>query len=142
MRKAKFELVANLPPDGVAVFNWDNAHIRAMHERGYPATRLTVSRQLSLDEARSQGVVWLASDINASLEGLTFRVTHAPSGETATVETPLHGEHNVSNLLLCIAVARHEGIPLREYCGAHPPLAARRKPPDPRDQRRRHHHHQ
>ena len=37
-----------------------------------------------------------------------------PSGEQASIETRVVGEHNVTNLLLCIAVAFHEGIPLRD----------------------------
>ncbi|MCY4145430.1 MAG: UDP-N-acetylmuramoyl-tripeptide--D-alanyl-D-alanine ligase [Chloroflexi bacterium] len=114
VQKAKYELVANLPPDGVAVFNWDNAYIRAMHERGYPATRLTVSRELSLAEARAQGVTWLAQDIRESLDGLSFCAIDVASGETAQIATRLHGDHNVTNLLLCIAVARREAIPLRD----------------------------
>ncbi len=117
VQKAKYELVANLPPEGVAVFNWDNPYIRAMHERGYPATRLTVSRQLPLEEARAQEIDWLASDISESLTGLSFRVVDVANDESAYVETRLHGEHNVSNLLLCIAVARHESIPLRDIAG-------------------------
>ena len=37
-----------------------------------------------------------------------------PSGEQAEIATSIVGEHNVTNLLLCIAVACHEGIPLRD----------------------------
>ena len=33
---AKYEIIKALPPDGVGVFNWDNPHIRAMAQRGYP----------------------------------------------------------------------------------------------------------
>lgn len=117
VQKAKYELIANLPPDGVAVFNWDNAYIRAMHKRAYPATRLAVSRELSLDEARAQGVTWLARDIHESLDGLSFRAIDVASGETAQIDTRLHGEHNVTNLLLCMAIARREGIPLRDIAG-------------------------
>ncbi|MYC54180.1 MAG: UDP-N-acetylmuramoyl-tripeptide--D-alanyl-D-alanine ligase [Chloroflexi bacterium] len=117
VQKAKYELVANLPPDGLAIFNWDNTYIRAMYKRGYPAKRLTVSRELSLDEARAQGVDWLAQDMRESIAGLSFRVMDVKSGEYAQVETRLHGEHNVSNLLLCIATARNEGIPLRDIAG-------------------------
>ena len=53
IKNAKYELIKNLPPAGVAVFNWDNSYIREMAELGYPATRLTVSRELAMDEAKS-----------------------------------------------------------------------------------------
>ena len=114
VQQAKYELVAKLPPDGVAIFNWDNRYIRAMHKRAYPATRLTVSRELSLEEARAQGVAWLAQDMRESIEGLSFRALDVKNGESAQLQTRLHGEHNVTNLLLCIATARHEGISLRD----------------------------
>ena len=117
VQKAKYELIANLPPDGVAVFNWDNTYIRAMHKRGYPATRLAVSHELSLHEARAQGVTWLAQDICENLAGLSFRAIEVASGESGQIETRLHGEHNVTNLLLCIAIARREGISLRDIAG-------------------------
>ena len=114
VKKAKYEIITNLPADGVAVFNWDNHYIRDMIAEGYPATRLTVSRELSIDQAREQGLTWVASEIDESLKGLSFYVTCIPSGERQLITTRVVGEHNVTNLLLCIAVAYHEGISLRD----------------------------
>ncbi len=114
IKQAKYELIRNLPPDGVAVFNYDNPYIRDMIVRNYPAKRLTVSREISLDEAQARGLAWIASDIQERLSGLSFTATHVPSGESATIATAIVGVHNVSNLLLCIALARHEGIPLKD----------------------------
>ena len=114
IKRAKYELVSNLPADGVAAFNWDNPYIREMAAEGYPATRLTVSRAVSLDQSRAQGITWIATDLSESLSGLTFCARHVPSGEGARITTGIVGEHNVTNLLLCIAVACHEGIPLRD----------------------------
>ena len=112
IKNAKYELVKNLPPDGVAVFNWDNPYIREMANLAYPDTRLTVSRELTLDQAKAQGLTWIASDIEENLSGISFRVTRISSGEDARISANIVGAHNVSNLLLCIAVANHEGIPL------------------------------
>ena len=112
--RAKYEIIKNLKPDGVGVFNWDNEYVRSMAARGYPETRLTVSRELDSGQARRQGVTWIAGDIEESLAGLSFTVTHVESGERARLQTGLMGEHNVTNLLLCIAVAYHEGIFLRD----------------------------
>ncbi len=114
IKRAKYELVSNLPAHGVAVFNWDNPYIREMAAEAYPETRLTVSRAVSLDQAQTQGITWIATDISESLSGLTFNSRHVPSGEGARITTGIVGEHNVTNLLLCIAVAYHEGIPLRD----------------------------
>lgn len=114
VRRAKYEIVKNLPADGVAVLNWDNAYVRAMAEAGYPKTILTVSRELTLEAAQEQGVAWIASDVKATLGGLSFTAAHAASGERALIKTEVVGEHNATNLLLCIAVAYHEGIALRD----------------------------
>ncbi len=114
IKRAKYELVSHLPADGVAAFNWDNVYIREMVAKDYPATRLTVSRAVSLDEARAQRITWIASDISESLSGVAFQATHVASGNQARITTGIVGEHNVTNLLLCIAVASHEGIPLRD----------------------------
>ena len=114
IKNAKYELVKNLPPDGTAVFNWDNAYIREMASLGYPSKRISVSRELSPKQAREQNVSWLATDIEESLAGLAFRVTHLASGESAQIATSVIGLHNVTNLLLCIAAAHHQGIALRD----------------------------
>ena len=114
VRRAKYELVKNLPADGVAVLNWDNPYVRAMAEARHPNTILTVSRELSLEAARKHGVSWIAKDVSETLAGLSFAVERVNSGEQAEIETGIAGEHNATNLLLCIAVAYHEGIPLRD----------------------------
>lgn len=114
IKQAKYELVSNLPADGVAAFNWDNPYIREMIAEAYPATRLTVSRAVPLDEAQEQGITWVASEVSESLSGLAFRAWHAPSGANEPITSAVVGAHNVTNLLLCIAVAFHEGIPLRD----------------------------
>ncbi len=117
VKRAKYELIKSLGRDGVAVLNWDNPYIREMAAAGHPGRIIAVSRQLSLDEAREQGVDWLASEMEPSLRGLRFRATHLPTGESALLETPVLGAHNASNLLLCIAAARHEGVAMRDIVG-------------------------
>jgi len=117
IRRAKYEIVKNTPADGVAVLNWDNPYVRAMTEAGHPNTILTVSRELTEEEAQGQGITWIASDVKATLGGLSFTAAHTSSGERAHISTKVVGEHNVTNLLLCIAVAYHEGIPLRDIAG-------------------------
>ncbi len=109
---AKYEIIKELPPDGVGVFNWDNPYVRQMAEKGYPKTRLLVSKTVSPDDPK--GVRFVGSDIKESLEGLSFIVTDTQTGETAPFETSLLGEHNVTNILLSTAVAVHEGMKLRD----------------------------
>lgn len=112
VKQAKYELIKHLPADGAAIFNWDNPYIREMVALGYPATRLTVSRELTIEQGREQGLAWIADDIHESLAGIRFRATHLKSGAAAQIETQVLGDHNVTNLLLCIATALHLGIPL------------------------------
>ncbi len=110
---AKYELVTALPPDGVACFNMDNPYVRAMAERGYPATRIGVSKTAD-PAAPPPGIDLIASDIRESLDGLRFVLNDTRTDAHTPIETPLLGEHNVTNLLLAAAVALHEGMPLAE----------------------------
>ncbi len=111
---AKYEIIKGLPPDGVGVFNWDNTYIREMYERGYPQTRIAVSR-----EANAPGDVhFTASNVVESLDGLTFTVTDRQTGQQEEFRTPLLGLHNVTNLLLATAVAVHERMTLKEVARA------------------------
>ncbi len=112
--KAKYEIVKNLPADGAAVLNWDNPYVRSMAARGHPSTILTVSRELDVEAALARKITWLATDIQETLEGLSFTARNLKTAEFASIETSVVGEHNVTNLLLCIAAACHEGIPLRD----------------------------
>ncbi len=109
---AKYELIKALPADGVGIFNWDNPYVRAMMERGYPRTRIGVSRERAPDDPNAPRYV--ASRVSESLDGLRFTVTDTESGENAEFVTPLLGLHNVTNILLATAVAVHEGMRLRE----------------------------
>jgi UDP-N-acetylmuramoyl-tripeptide--D-alanyl-D-alanine ligase len=111
---AKYELIKALPPDGVGIFNWDNAHIRAMYERDYPQTRIAVSREVDPGNLPQNAPRFIASDITESLTGLRFTVTDTETDESELFETPLLGIHNVTNILLAIAVAVHEKLSLRD----------------------------
>lgn len=114
VKLAKYEIIKNLASDGVGVFNWDNPYIQGMVAEGYPNTRLTVSRELTLDQAKAQNVTWIATDIQETLLGLSFTIINLQTNEQEQITTPIVGEHNVTNLLLSTAVAYHEGIPLRD----------------------------
>ena len=110
---AKYEIIKALPPDGLGVFNWDNPYIREMYERGYPANRIAVSREVDPD-TEGQTPRLIASDVSEALNGLTFKVTDRHTDESALFQVPLLGLHNVTNILMAVAVALHEGMPLAD----------------------------
>lgn len=111
---AKYEIIKNLPPDGVGVFNWDNPYVREMYEEGYPQTRLAVSRQIAPADAPPDGPRFIATDITETLDGLQFTIHDRETSESAEINAPVLGEHNVTNILLAAAVAVHEGMSLSE----------------------------
>lgn len=111
---AKYEIIKALPPDGVGVFNWDNPYVREMYERGYPNTRLAVSRTISPNDVLDGGPRFIATNVEETLDGLTFKVTDMETGACEPFTTRVIGEHNVTNILLATAVAIHEGMALRD----------------------------
>ncbi len=111
---AKYEIIKALPPDGVGVFNWDNPHVRAMYERGYPNTRLAVSKSIAPDAVPPGGPRFIASEISESLSGLQFTVTDVQTGNHERFSTAVLGQHNVTNILLAVAIAVQQGMTLNE----------------------------
>lgn len=109
--RAKYEIIAALPPDGVGVFNWDNHYVRAMYEKGYPETRIAVSWE---NANHATQLRFLARNIKQTISGLEFDVIDTYMQEQEHFSTGLIGTHNVTNILLATAVARHLGLTLTE----------------------------
>ncbi len=114
IREAKYEIIKALPPDGLGVFNWDNPYVRDMYERGYPSNRIAISKAIDPADALADGPRFVATDIDETLDGLTFTVHDVHTGEKADFVAPVLGLHNVTNILLATAVAVYEGMPLRD----------------------------
>lgn len=106
--KAKYEIIEALPPDGVGIFNADDPLVRGMADRGYPQNRLLVTRQDSPDARLA------AKNVRMTAEGLDFDVCDNQTNEQRSMHMPLYGEHNVTNILMAMAVARHLGMSLAE----------------------------
>lgn len=109
--RAKYEIMEALPPDGVGVFNWDNHYVRTLYEKGYPAIRIAVSWE-NADHAKQ--LRFLARNVRQTVNGLEFDVVDTLLSEQQRFSTPLIGQHNVTNILLATAVARHLGLTLTE----------------------------
>lgn len=103
-------MIERLESDGIAVLNADDERVAAMAERA-PGKVWTVSVEgnASADIA--------ANAITYGREGASFEVRD-DTGEVRPFKTRLLGEHNVSNILLGVAVGRALGLRLRQIAYA------------------------
>lgn len=116
--KAKGELPASLPRDGVALLNADNQYCNDMRNN-CASTVVTVGTGGHADIE--------AFDIEETGNGVSFRV-----GSTV-FSVPLHGTHNITNILLAIGAARTLGMKdteiakaLRTFTPPHHTFSVRR----------------
>jgi UDP-N-acetylmuramoyl-tripeptide--D-alanyl-D-alanine ligase len=113
---AKFELLAALPADGIAIINNDDPRVRRLAAtlRGPEVCRYGID----YSDGNSGGDLDLrAADIEHGRDGLTFSLIDR-EGKRVTVKTRLIGLHNVSNILAAASVARAADVSLREIAGA------------------------
>ncbi|MGH2826320.1 MAG: UDP-N-acetylmuramoyl-tripeptide--D-alanyl-D-alanine ligase [Actinomycetota bacterium] len=111
VRKAKYEIVAGLREDGVAVMNTDDPEVRALAD---DTKRVKVIRY-GLDPEGAPHVS--AHGIETTLEGTSFRVVDTRSGEDVGATTTLLGRHSIGNVLGAVAVTLETGRPLAELAG-------------------------
>lgn len=103
--RAKGEIFAGLPRDGVAVINADDAHASLWREL------IGGRRILSFGFGAAADVrgEWQASHVNEGFGGQLALTT--PQGNAA-LHLPIPGEHNARNALAAAAVCLAAGIPL------------------------------
>ena len=106
--RAKYELIAALPTNGVAVLNGDDELVRefgrGMGERAllYGTGEGVAVRAVHIAEMGAEGVVF----------------TVEAQGERASVQLQMLGRHNVLNALAAIAVGLRSGMSLGECAAA------------------------
>ena len=117
--QTKYELIASLPSDGLAVFNCDNeicAGLSDKREQGGSPVRRYATEPFSVDSVSDRADL-TATNIRHTAEGLAFTV-HANVGTSdiadSEIRTRLLGRHNVSNILAAIAVSIECGMTLAE----------------------------
>ncbi|HEX8919460.1 MAG TPA: UDP-N-acetylmuramoyl-tripeptide--D-alanyl-D-alanine ligase [Chloroflexota bacterium] len=99
--RAKSELVAALPPDGLAILNGDDEWTRAMARTTGVARTVLVG--LSAD------CHYRATDIESrSLDGMSFALQ--AEGQSIRLRTTVPGRHLVHAFLFGVAIAREMGI--------------------------------
>lgn len=102
--RGKAELVESLPPDGVAVLNYDDPWVREMANKTRAQVLfygLNPLADLWADEVRGLG-----------LDGIRFRLHYG--NETLHLRVPLIGRHSVHTALRAAAVGVVEGLTWQE----------------------------
>ncbi|NLV88295.1 MAG: UDP-N-acetylmuramoyl-tripeptide--D-alanyl-D-alanine ligase [Tissierellia bacterium] len=104
--KTKYELVEELPTDGIAIFNYDNEYIRKLADKTFKEKIL-----YGLEEVENLDLY--AEDIEVSEFGSTFTIKDK-EGNSIRCTTKLLGKHNIYNILAGVAVAKILGLSLEE----------------------------
>lgn len=97
--KTKFELCDALPDDGVIFLNADNEHI---------AKKNDVAKKAVYYGLENEKADITANILSLSEKGTSFEVVK--DGASTKLSTKLLGEHNILNILGCVAVAKHLGV--------------------------------
>lgn len=100
--KAKFELVENLPKEGIAILNGESDWLKTL------ASHLTSGNVVFYGDNRE----YFASDIKVEVD-VTYFTMQTPKGKT-DIHIPLVGKHHVQNFLAATAAALHLGLTLSE----------------------------
>ncbi|WP_069649150.1 UDP-N-acetylmuramoyl-tripeptide--D-alanyl-D-alanine ligase [Caloranaerobacter ferrireducens] len=104
--KTKYELIEELPPEGIAIFNYDNKYIRKLADKTFKEKIL-----YGMEDIEKLDIY--ATDLEVSEFGSSF-ILNDREGNSIKCKTKLLGKHNIQNLLAGAAVARALGLTLDE----------------------------
>lgn len=104
--KTKFELIDNLPKNGLAVLNQDDEQIRK-NTASVKVRALTYAID-NIGEGENRVDYW-AEDICFSAQGMSFTLK-SKKGNVVSMRTQLLGKHNIYNILAAVAVAVDLGM--------------------------------
>lgn len=101
----KFELIEGLPKDGVGFFAADGGEVDKLFKRA----------KCEKYQAGLEGgyLDMRAEDIEVGPFGSRFTLVSG-QGERVKCETKMLGRHNIQNIVLCCALARHLGMTMEE----------------------------
>ena len=104
--KTKYELIEELPTDGVAIFNYDNEYIKKIADKTFKEKLL-----YGLEDIEMLDIY--ADDIVVSELGSTFTLRDK-EGNNISCTTKLLGKHNIYNILAGACVAKTLGLSFEE----------------------------
>jgi UDP-N-acetylmuramoyl-tripeptide--D-alanyl-D-alanine ligase len=104
--KTKYELIEELPTDGVAVFNYDNEYIRKLADK-------TFKEKMLYGFENVEELDMYAEDIVVNEKGSEFTLRDR-EGNSVRCRTKLLGRHNIYNLLAGACVSKILGLSFEE----------------------------
>lgn len=104
--KTKYELIEELPTDGIAIYNYDNEYIKKLADKTFKEKIL-----YGLEDIENLDLY--AEDIEVSEFGSTFTVKDK-EGNSIRCTTKLLGKHNIYNILAGVAVGKSLGLTFDE----------------------------
>lgn len=112
IKKAKFELIEELPQNSLALFNLNSPHVLEMYEKAKTLdTKLrVVGYKVISEDNKFDDNIYTAKIVSADEKGISFKILN----DNVVISSPLHGVHFVQNLLASIKVAREMKIPWSE----------------------------
>lgn len=116
IRRGKYEVVRDLPSDGLAVMNVDDRDVRSLAD---DTDHVRVVRYgIDVDGAPDL----TAEDIQVHEKGTRFTIVDVRSGRRARAETQLLGRHSIGHVLAGVAVALEAGLSLDDVALEVPKL--------------------
>lgn len=104
--KTKFELIEELPTDGVAIYNGDNEYIKRL-------SQMTFKEKILYGIQDIEELDIYASHIEVSNTGSEFTINDK-DGNQVRCSTKLLGKHNIYNILAGVSVAKVMGLSFEE----------------------------
>lgn len=104
--KTKYELIEELPSDGIAVFNYDNIYIKKLADKTFKEKIL-----YGLEDVENLDIY--ADDIVVSELGSSFTLRDK-DGNSVRCTTKLLGRHNIYNILAGACVSKALGLNFEE----------------------------
>jgi UDP-N-acetylmuramoyl-tripeptide--D-alanyl-D-alanine ligase len=114
IRRAKYEIVTSLPPEGIAVMNVDDPEVRKLAD----GTSDVEVVRYGLDEAGGPHIG--ARSVSFDASGMTLTIVDNRSSESLEVHTKLLGRHAAGHILAGVGVALAAGRTIAEL---HEPIA-------------------
>ncbi len=104
--KTKYELIEELPTDGIAVFNYDNEYIRKLADK-------TFKEKILYGMENVEDLDIYADNIEVSELGSSFTLKDK-EGNIIRCTTKLLGKHNIYNILAGASVGKALGLSFEE----------------------------